>query len=207
MEIDQVQHREKNNNGRNGDQGIHDAPSSVNWRFRDMRLTSICPLGERAKLYGMKKVSRLRTRLFQGWFRLKRPMTLGVRGLVADSRGHIVLVRHTYTEGWYLPGGGVEKDETAHCALRRELAEEAGVALTRPAKLRGIFSNHHNFPNDHVLLYTVDMSGWKACDTDCAGEIEDICWVDPACPPDGTTPATRRRLDEWLAGAPPSMSW
>mgnify|MGYP006266989755 CR=1 FL=1 len=155
----------------------------------------------------MKKVSAWRTRVFQSWFRLSRPMTLGVRGLVSDEDGRIVLVRHTYVEGWYMPGGGVEKGETVIEALRRELAEEAGVGLTAPPSLMGIFSNHRVFPNDHVLLYRVSASGWRPCQTDCAGEVAEIGWVEPDRLPDGVTPGTARRLQEWLSASPPDPFW
>lgn len=155
----------------------------------------------------VKKLTDIRTRLFQSWFRLTRPMTLGVRGLVSDHDGRVVLVRHTYVEGWFLPGGGVERAETAVKALERELAEEAGVGLVAEPRLLGVFSNHRSFPNDHVLLYAIGADAWTRCDSDCEGEIAELCWAEPARPPEGTTPGTRRRLEEWVSGAPPAAYW
>ncbi len=155
----------------------------------------------------MKNLTGMRTRLFQSWFRLTRPMTLGVRGLVSDHEGRVVLVRHTYVDGWFLPGGGVERAETVVAALERELAEEAGVRIVSEPRLMGVFSNHRSFPNDHVLLYAVDADAWTPCDTDCAGEVAEICWIDPTRPPDGTTPGTRSRLEEWASGASMTAYW
>ena len=79
-------------------------------------------------------------------------MTLGVRGLVLDAEGRVLLVRHTYVNGWHMPGGGVERGETAEGALARELVEEAGVRLTAPPMLVSIHSAHAKFKGDHILL-------------------------------------------------------
>ncbi len=50
---------------------------------------------------------RFLVRLLHVYFRLRRGMTLGVRGLVVDGEGRVLLVEHTYLPGWWLPGGGV----------------------------------------------------------------------------------------------------
>ena len=63
------------------------------------------------------------------WFRLTRGLTLGVRVLVQNPQGHILLVRHTYSPGWLLPGGGVERGEIAEEAAAREVLEETGVSV------------------------------------------------------------------------------
>lgn len=150
---------------------------------------------------------KIRTRLFQSWFRLSRPMTLGVRALVVDEAGRILLVKHTYTPGWYLPGGGVERSETCETALRRELVEEGGVALIGDPKLLGVFSNHKNFPNDHVLLYEIAANDWEACETDHAGEISELKWCDPRSLPAKTTAGTVKRIEEWLDGSIHPQHW
>ena len=100
-------------------------------------------------------MASFRNRLFQSWFRLSRPLTLGVRAVVENEAGQVFMIRHTYTPGWYLPGGGVEKAETSLEALARELLEEGGFRLTRTPEMIDIYSNHFAFPNDHVMLYRV----------------------------------------------------
>jgi len=130
-------------------------------------------------------------------FRWRRGMTLGVRGLVLDEAGRVLLVEHTYVHGWHLPGGGVERGESAEQALSRELEEEAGVRPAGPARLVAIDNDEAVFRGDHVLLYRVDR--WTPHPSDSAGEILRVDWFDPAALPDGVTANTRRRIAVGLA--------
>lgn len=147
----------------------------------------------------------MRQSLFHWWFRLSRPMTLGVRAIVENERGEVVLVRHTYVDGFYLPGGGVEKNETSLQALERELEEEAGLQLTSGAELIGVFSNHANMRNDHVLVYFA--KNWTSVTLIDRGEIAEVVWVDPRHPPDDATAGTKRRLAEHYGNADQSLYW
>jgi ADP-ribose pyrophosphatase YjhB (NUDIX family) len=88
--------------------------------------------------------------------RLTRGKTLGVRGVVVDGEGRVLLVRHTYLVGWWLPGGGVDKGETTQDAVVRELREEGGVIARSAPHLVSIHSNERFFPGDHVLVFRVD---------------------------------------------------
>jgi ADP-ribose pyrophosphatase YjhB (NUDIX family) len=141
----------------------------------------------------------------QGWWRLSRGTTLGVRGIAERADGCIALVRHTYVDGWHLPGGGVERGETAACAIGREMAEEAGVQLTGEPELIGIYSNHQWFRGDHVVVYRVRE--WAPCDTDCAGEIECVEWFSPQALPADVSGATLRRLQEVYHQAAREQTW
>lgn len=134
-------------------------------------------------------------------------MTLGVRGLVENEHGEVLLVRHTYTKGLFLPGGGVERGETTDFSLRRELEEEGGVKVTGAPELIGVFSNHHVFRNDHVVLYRIASADWTACGDPIGREISEIIWCDPAAPPTDATPGTHRRLREVFSGEAPSLMW
>jgi TDG/mug DNA glycosylase family protein len=57
------------------------------------------------------------------------PVRQGVRAIVVDDEGRILLVRFQDTFGtwWSPPGGGVESGESDAHALARELAEEVGL--------------------------------------------------------------------------------
>lgn len=133
-------------------------------------------------------------------FRWRRAMTLGVRGLILDSDGRVLLIEHTYVHGWHLPGGGVERGERAEQALVRELGEEAGVKPIGPVRLVQIDNDEARFRGDHVLLYRVDL--WTSCPAGGAGEILRIGWFSPDDLPLGVTGDTRRRISAGLALPP-----
>lgn len=143
--------------------------------------------------------------LFFAWSRMTRGKTLGVRGIVLDDGGRVLLVEHTYLKGWHLPGGGVDAGETTEGAVVRELREEAGVeAIGRPTLL-SIHSSERLFRGDHVLVYRVDR--WRKVPSSSHGEILHAEFFAPDALPEGTTRATRERIFEALTGAEPALEW
>jgi ADP-ribose pyrophosphatase YjhB (NUDIX family) len=156
---------------------------------------------------GPKTISqRLVLRAFHLWFLISRPMTLGVRALVIDAEGGVLLVRHTYVPGWHLPGGGVERGETLRAALARELAEEGNIALDEEPRLHGVFFNKAVSPRDHVAVYVVRrfrQSAPRAPDR----EIAEARFFARDALPAGVSRATLKRLAESLDGAPLAEMW
>ena len=153
------------------------------------------------------RAGRLHLRLLHLYFLLRRPINLGVRGVVHDAaRGSVLLVRHTYVAGWSLPGGGVEPGETAAEALHRELREEGNILVTGPPVLLSLHHNRRTSRRDHVALYLVaafEQTAAKQPDR----EIAEAAFFPLADLPKETTPATRRRLDEIFGGRPVSPHW
>jgi ADP-ribose pyrophosphatase YjhB (NUDIX family) len=149
---------------------------------------------------------RLLQRGYLAYSRFARGMTLGVRAmLLADDA--LILVKHSYMPGWYLPGGGVEKGETLVEALEREIAEEAGARLTGPAQLFGVYRNGEANPRDHVALFV--SRDWEQPEGAWQANYEIVAMqrFRLANLPPETTRATRARIAEVLAGAPPAADW
>jgi ADP-ribose pyrophosphatase YjhB (NUDIX family) len=59
-----------------------------------------------------------------------RPLLLpGVRALIFNPQGEILLLRRVDMPRWCLPSGSVELEETALEALKREVAEETSLVV------------------------------------------------------------------------------
>ncbi len=144
------------------------------------------------------------TPVFRFYWRLQRPMTLGAVGLVTDEAGRVLLIRHTYRRGWFLPGGGVEHGENAREAAARECAEEGGAEATAPPKLIGFYLNQ-KFKNDHVALYRIEQ--WKPCPPRENGEIAERGFFAIDALPEGTAGSARRRIAELFQGGPVLDIW
>ena len=141
--------------------------------------------------------------VYRGLF---QALTVGVRGAILDEHNRVFLVRHTYVRGWHLPGGGVEVGEASQEALRRELREEAGVELTGPPVLHGIFFNSNASRRDHVVVYVVrafSVVEPKQPDAEIAG----AAFFPLAGLPADTAPSTRARLYEIVTGERAAATW
>ena len=149
--------------------------------------------------------ARLITRVVHSWFAISRGMTLGVRAAAFDEAGRVFLVRHTYVPGWHMPGGGVERGETLHDALVKELREEGNLDITGQPELFAMFFNSRTSRRDHVAFYrcTVSQTEPKRPDR----EIVESGFFALDALPEGVTVATRRRLAELAGQAEVSRLW
>jgi ADP-ribose pyrophosphatase YjhB (NUDIX family) len=137
--------------------------------------------------------------------RFAHTVTIGVRAVVIDDEGRVFLVKHSYTTGWYLPGGGVEIGEALGTALARELLEEGSIRLTGPPQFFGMYLNRRVSRRDHVALYVV--RSFQQSPPQRSREIVAHGFFPPESLPVDTTPATRARILEVLEGRPAAEIW
>ena len=66
--------------------------------------------------------------------------SVSVAGIVVREDGRILTIQHRDTDQWEPPGGILELDETFEDGVRREVAEETGVAV-EVERLTGAYKN------------------------------------------------------------------
>ena len=145
-------------------------------------------------------------RMFHFYWRFARGMTLGVRAVVLDGENRVFLVKHSYVDGWHLPGGGVETGETFRDALQRELQEEGRIELTgKPAPARHFLQQPHLAPRSCRGLSGQAFppgSPARAEPRDCRVRV-----FRAGALPAETTTGTRLRISEVIEGREPIATW
>ncbi len=108
--------------------------------------------------------------------------------LFFDKTGGILIVKPTYRDGWLIPGGTVDRDESPYTACRREVREELGLDLpvyqllcveyqspqgTKTESLQFIFYGGV-LTNDQIAairLPTDELAGYRFCSPDEAAHL------------------------------------
>jgi ADP-ribose pyrophosphatase YjhB (NUDIX family) len=137
---------------------------------------------------------------------MSRGLTLGVRGLVLDAQGRVFLVKHTYINGWHLPGGGVEPGETVLDALVRELKEEGNIELVDTPTQFAVYFQPAVSRRDHVVLFVVRHFRQPRPPVPDREIMAHGFFPRDGLPHDTST-ATRARIAEVMTGAPVSSCW
>jgi 8-oxo-dGTP diphosphatase len=123
----------------------------------------------------------------------------GVRAVIRDAEGRVLLGRRGDFGTWGLPAGGLELGETVAAALRREVLEETGVRILRATPF-GIYSDPAysvTYPNgDQIQPVTLAflVEEWDGVPTADGDETRELTFFAPeALPPDEQIHAPHRK--------------
>jgi len=128
----------------------------------------------------------------------RRLLVIGVRVLIEDDAGRILILKRSDSGDWGLPAGALELGESLTDAIHREVLEETNVRLAR-VRVFGISSNpeteRYTYPNgDRIqnvsILTHARPDGGELASND--GEAEAFRFAAP----DEIDPATFSR-PEW----------
>lgn len=91
---------------------------------------------------------------------LFKPLTIGVKALILDKQNRVLLVTHTYRNGWDLPGGRISRGESAQEAIAREINEEVDIIVgLEDLILLNVYYVRTSLKNEHVILFLV--TNWR----------------------------------------------
>ena len=145
-------------------------------------------------------------------FRLRRALlavlrirTRGVKVMLFDDEGRIVLIRNSYgrSDLFVLPGGGIHRSETPIDAARREVCEELGCAIDDLAFVAS-YQNRGEGKRDVVHLFTASTTGAPRA---ASIEIAEARAFALDALPESVSSSTRRRIDEHLGTATANGTW
>lgn len=136
------------------------------------------------------------------WF-IFRPNTKGVRIILTTPDHKFILVKHKYTNGLYLPGGKIRKNENLKDAAVREIDEELGINLGGDAlKFFGEYSNDLEYKKDRIYVFTATTDQNPALRS---WEIKKFVIVEERdLDKIKLSEGTRNRLEEFLGKRPKS---
>jgi 8-oxo-dGTP pyrophosphatase MutT (NUDIX family) len=152
----------------------------------------------------LRPFGMLALRTLRLYWRITKPVTFGARAIVLGPDGRVVLVKHTYDRYWYLPGGASKKGEAPEAAVRREVKEEIGIDDIAIERKLGTYVSTQEGKRDTIDVFVVRAS---AIGRVPRYEIAAAEWFAPDALPPDISPATRRRVLEFLGKAPVETVW
>ncbi|MDQ3014684.1 MAG: NUDIX domain-containing protein [bacterium] len=152
----------------------------------------------------MNLLLELALKLRRLYWRIARPQTIGARAIIVNDQGAILLVKHKYGKGWFLPGGKVKKNEDPEAGMKRELKEELGITSVQINEVLGIYTNVQEYKKDTITVYVVKQFTYI---DKSHFEIESKGFFASDNLPEGTSPGTKRRIQEHLKQEPIATTW
>lgn len=139
--------------------------------------------------------------VLETYWRIFKSKTRGARALIIND-GKVLLIKHTYLPEWYLPGGGIKREESFEEGLRREIKEELRLDIKK-FTLFGIYKNTKEGKIDTEKIFLVkEKVNVEKLNPD-SREARELKFFNLDKLPQNTSPGTLRRINEYKSGKYP----
>lgn len=133
------------------------------------------------------------------YWRACKPRFDGCRIVALDGQGRVLLIRHSYGSGeWMPPSGGIPKGEDAVATAVRELREETGCDLEGAVKLAVLEERLHGATN---MVHVIAGRAIGAPRPDNR-EVVEAAFFPPDALPDRMPQAVRLQLPGFVRALP-----
>lgn len=142
----------------------------------------------------MKRALNLAYAMQKWLWKLFQPRTRGVKVMLFNPAGHVLLIRNSYgrSDLFVLPGGGARPWETTEKAARREVREELGCMVDLVDHVSTHFSSAEG-KRDTIHLF----AAWTRDDfTPDYVEVDEARYFALDALPHNISSATLRRIEE-----------
>jgi 8-oxo-dGTP pyrophosphatase MutT (NUDIX family) len=128
-----------------------------------------------------------------------------VKVMLFNGSGALLLIRNQYgrSDQYVLPGGGIRLLESPYSAAKREVGEELGLTVLG-LTLRSQHASTAEGKRDLIHLFEGKVSGTPVPDH---YEVAEAIFVNPRAPPPATSPATLKRIAEYVGRRTVDGSW
>jgi 8-oxo-dGTP pyrophosphatase MutT (NUDIX family) len=153
----------------------------------------------------MRAVIQIAYMARRGLLALFRVRTTGVKVMIFNPSGELLLIRNGYGDSglYLLPGGGVSRRESTQAAAIREVREELGIAVQDIEPLWSYESSREGKRDTiHVFKATT-----RELPTPDDLEVVEARFFPLDALPERVSPATRRRIAEVKGERPIDGRW
>ena len=153
----------------------------------------------------MRAAIQLLYRIRRGLIGLLRLRTRGVKVMVFNSEGELLLIQNSYGDrrSFVLPGGGIRPFETPATAALREVREEVGINAERVTP-RSVHQSQAEGKRDTIHLFSAYTEEMPVPDQ---VEVEEARFFALDALPEAVSAATLRRIGEFRGERPVAAAW
>lgn len=143
--------------------------------------------------------------LLKIYWKIFRPKTLGVKLLLVNN-SKVLLVRHSYIKGLFLPGGGVKDGEVFVEAAKREAFEELGLEIEN-LNFFGVYQNKKEGKIDTIVVL-ISNDPINITKVELGEEISHVDFYSLDNLPADISPGSERRIEEYRSkNFPIAVGW